>query len=150
MTRESVEQCLEDWILRDRGRISGEWARNLTHNFLYEWDVFDYKFHSGRRDDIEIAGLTVKVISDIRVEIKPGVYVSARWWLREEGPMSDLRRQGIIALLNEVRRRQIISDSYVGVWDMGRGRLERWSEVPEEFTSAIHATAEQVVKLWGS
>lgn len=145
MTRETVEQCLETWIRR--GRIGGERARVLVNAFLHQWDLYNYRFYRVHGRDINIAGLTIRVAPDIGVVTGLDENIIVKLWLREKA-ISDLRRQATIALLDEVRKLQIPPESHVGVWEVGEYRLDPWRDVPGEFTSAIHDSAERFQELW--
>ena len=145
MSREAVEQCLENWI--QRGCISGERAKFLVNAFLYQRDERNYRFYRVGGRDVNIAGLTIRVTPDTGVETRLDENIIVKLWLREKA-ISDLRRQATIALLDEVRQLQMPPESHVGVWEVGEYRLDPWRNVPAEFTSAIRDTAERFHELW--
>ena len=80
--------CLRNWV-----RMSNHKRRSLlAEAFLDQWEQKGYAFFKAPRSDVDVSGLTIKVVPDIEVRVAPDVPVMVRLWLNK-GPMSEVRKR---------------------------------------------------------
>ena len=138
MTRDKVKQCLENWV--HHGGLGGPQARGMVDAFWRELDEQGFSFVKAPWPDVLVSGLAVRVTADIVLAEKSGKNILVKLWV-EKNEMSERRRQATLALLDESRKIRLIAESHVAVWEVGRRPLEGLRQVPDDFGSALRATA---------